>query len=129
MAAGPERARRISALALSGESVPAFNTLPWRSDSEGAVAVEDDPATCATSCQESRGIVPRRFIAFGPIPERPGKSGTERCGSARAPVLAPGSALGSHLCGALSSVQANRLSRSESVVQLAKEDFSTTSEG
>lgn len=58
----------------------------------------------AASCGLFRGILPRRFIALGPKTELGGKSGAKR---SLAPTLssAPGAALGSHLCVALSSVQ------------------------
>ncbi len=44
------------------------------------------------SCRDSRGIVPRRFVALVPIPER--KESGPGLRQALAPVLAPGPALG-----------------------------------
>ena len=52
----------------------------------------------AASCRE--GLTP-----YGQSRSGQERSGTERRSSARTPVLAPGPALGSHLCVALSSAQ------------------------
>ena len=51
----------------------------------------------------SRGVLPRKFNALWPNPELKRRR-TEFFGSARTPVLALRSALGSHFCVALSSV-------------------------
>jgi len=51
------------------------------------------------------------------------RSGTERRSSARTPVLAPGPALGSHLCVALSSVQARSVVISRKVSSNSSRNF------